>query len=135
MHLPLRRQGKAWVTSKTAFAKLPSSSIDYAVVEKASNLLVLRGDFTWADVGHWRTIYDILVPSKSANVVRGHYLGVASQGNLVYSLGGRLIATVGMHDTIIIDTGDALLVCPKERAQEVRIIVSELARLGLQRYL
>ncbi|MFA4936689.1 MAG: sugar phosphate nucleotidyltransferase [Patescibacteria group bacterium] len=106
--------------------KLPAISIDYGLLEKMNNLLVLPADFAWTDVGHWRTIYDILAKNSRANISKGTYLGVKSSGNLVYSLSGKLIATVGVNNFIIIETEDALLVCPKKYSQQVKEIVAKL---------
>ncbi len=134
--LPLRRTRRgAWTAGKQAFQALPAQSIDYAVVEKCRNLVVLTGRFGWADVGHWRTIYDILAPSRGANVVRGRYVGLASAGNLVYSQSSTLVATVGVNDMVIVATPDALLICPRAQAQEVKLLVTKLKRLKLSQYL
>ncbi|MFH1866512.1 MAG: sugar phosphate nucleotidyltransferase, partial [Patescibacteria group bacterium] len=115
--------------------KLPTTSIDYALLEKMNNLLVLPADFAWTDVGHWRTIYDILAKNSRDNISKGTYLGVKSNGNLVYSLSDKLIATVGVNNFIIIETEDALLICPKAEAQQVKQIVTKLEKRRLRKYL
>lgn len=124
-----------WRVNNKAFSKLESISIDYAVVEKTDKLMVLPSDFNWTDVGHWRTIYDISRKDANHNVIKGGYIGLASKNNLVYSLGNKLIATVGVNDFVIIDTGDALLICPKAEAQNVKLIAAELKNKGLKKYL
>lgn len=124
-----------WRVNNKAFGKLNSISIDYAVIEKADKLMVLPSDFNWTDVGHWRTMYDISSKDANHNVIKGDYLGLASKNNLVYSLGNKLIATVGVNDFVIIDAGDALLICPKAEAQNVKLIVAKLKNKGLKKYL
>jgi mannose-1-phosphate guanylyltransferase len=121
---------------KKLFAKLPSVSIDYGILEKEKKLLVVPAGFGWADVGHWRAVRDILAADPDADVVKGTHVGVDSGGNLIYGFSGKLVATVGMKDMIIIETADAVLVCPKERAQDVKKIVGQLeGDRALQKYL
>ena len=128
--------GGEWgIKNKTEFLKFSPLSLDYAIVERTRDLVVLPAEFGWSDVGHWRTIYDLLANPAGSNVSKGRYVGIASQGNLVYSLAGKLVTTVGVRDHIIIDTGDALLVCPKNRAQDVRHLVAELKARRLNKYL
>ena len=117
------------------FKKLKKESIDYGIMEKAKKMLCLPAEFDWQDVGHWRTVHEILSGHSAKNVVQGKYLHLDGAGNLVYSYSDKLVATVGVKDSIIIDTKDALLVCPKERAQDVKKIVEELKKRGMERYL
>ena len=118
------------------FARIPAISIDYGILEKEERMRVLPADFGWADVGNWRTVADILATGPKENVVKGRHVGVESDGNLIYSFSGKLVATAGVCDMIIIETGDALLVCPKDRAQDVKRIVGALEDdLELQKYL
>lgn len=121
---------------QTLFAKLPAVSIDYGILEKEKKMLVIPADFGWADVGHWRTVKDILSSHPAADVVKGRHVGIDSGGNLIYSYSGKLVATAGVHDMIIIETSDALLVCPKDCAQDVKKIVGALQDdRALQKYL
>lgn len=124
------------------FATLPATlpdgrpaSIDYGILEKEKKLLVQAADFGWADVGNWRTVKDIL-GAGNANVVKGAHYGVDSYGNLIYNFTGRLVATAGVSDMIIIVTEDAVLICPQDRAQDVKKIVAGLEeKHQLQKYL
>ena len=120
---------------KTEFFKIKPISIDYGIMEKAAKLLCLPAAFDWTDIGHWRTVQELLSLKKSDNVVKGKYVAVDSSGNLVYSYSNKLIATLGIKNLIIIETLDALLVCPKSRAQEVKKIVQQLEEGKLSRYL
>jgi mannose-1-phosphate guanylyltransferase len=118
------------------FRRLPSVSIDYGILEKAGKMLVLPAAFGWADVGNWRTVKDILSRSPEENVVKGLHVGIDSSGNLIYSFSGKLVATAGVCNMIIIETGDAVLVCPRERAQDVKkIVVAMEKERRLKKYL
>ena len=117
------------------FKKMRPISIDYGIMEKTKNILVIPASFDWADVGHWRTVKEILSKREADNVVKGRHIGIESSGNLIYSYTGRLIGTAGLKDMIIIDTEDCLLVCPKDRAQDVKKIVELLQKKKLGRYI
>lgn len=117
------------------FKKIKKISIDYGIMEKAGKMLCLPASFDWADIGHWRTIHQALAKRKSDNIVKGKHIHLDSKGNLIYSYSNKLVATVGVRNFIIIETDDALLICPKNRAQEVKKIVEELERRGMKRYL
>jgi len=110
------------------FETLPKISVDYGILEKEKNLLVLPADFGWSDIGNWRTVRDILAEHDRQNVVRGRHLGIDSAANLVYSASGKLVATVGVSDMIIVETDKALLVCPQCRAHEVKNLVAMMEK-------
>ncbi len=110
---------------KSEFPKMEAISIDYGIMEKLQHMYVLPVDLGWADVGHWRTVRDVLQKGRRVNVVRGTHIGTA-ENSLIYGYTKRIIATAGVQDLIIIDTKDALLVCPADRAQDVKKIVDEL---------
>jgi mannose-1-phosphate guanylyltransferase len=115
--------GELWLSLQT-------QTIDYGVMEKADNVAVVPADLGWSDVGSWATLLDLLPASDGAeNVVVGQHVGIETRGSLIYSP-HRLIATVGLEDVVIVDTGDAILVCPKDRAQDVKRIVEHLERQG-----
>ena len=117
------------------FEKIKPISIDYGIMEKLDKMLVMPADFGWADIGNWRTVKDILSEKDTEDVVKGKHVSIDSSGNLVYSMTGRLITTIGVKDMVIIETEDAILVCPKERAQEVKKIVEKLEKEKLDEYL
>ncbi|MFA6553321.1 MAG: sugar phosphate nucleotidyltransferase [Patescibacteria group bacterium] len=120
---------------KREFPKIIPISIDYGIMEKTKKILVIPASFDWADVGHWRTVRDILAKDPDENVTRGEHVTHDSHGNLLYSYSKKLIATAGLRDMIVIDMEDCLLVCPKDRAQDVKKIVEELERRKLKQYL
>lgn len=121
----------------TLWDKMPSIPIDTAILEKAKNVLVVTGNFSWTDVGDWNTLYSLLGKDKNKNVSLGNaqmYIDYDSSGNLVYADSG-VIATLGLKDMIVIKTGDAILVTPKSRSQEVKKIVEELKKNNKKSYL
>jgi mannose-1-phosphate guanylyltransferase len=95
---------------------------------------VVRATFPWSDVGSWAAVADLWRNGNDANAARGATVLVDSRGCVV-DAGSRLVALVGVENLVVVDTPDALLVCPKERAQDVRLVVEELRRRKLQRYL
>jgi mannose-1-phosphate guanylyltransferase len=104
-------------------------SIDYAIMEGAEDVAVIPVEIGWSDVGSWATLLDIIEGDDQGNVVRGDHLGLDTTRVLVYSQ-NRLVVTVGLADFVIVDTDDALLVCPKDRAQDVKSVVDRLKRDG-----
>jgi len=111
-----------------AYGRVPSISIDYGVMEHARDVLVVAGAFGWNDVGSWAALAEI--PGTAAS----HVIPVDANGSVVFG-NGRLVAIVGLEDVIVVDTPDAVLVCRRDRAQDVRRVVDELGRRGLERYL
>jgi len=111
-------------------------TIDVGIMERASDVAVIPCDLGWNDVGSWASLFDILPHDEQGNVVmvEGQHIGLDTAGSLIYSE-GRLVATIGINDLIVVDTGDVLLVLPKSRAQDVSALVKELRARGLRRYL
>ncbi|MFA6587604.1 MAG: sugar phosphate nucleotidyltransferase [Patescibacteria group bacterium] len=122
---------KARPTILREFSKLPSISIDYGIMEKTKKIVVIPASFGWADIGHWRTVRDVLQKKPGMNVIRGKHIGSA-ENSLIYSYTKRVITTAGVKNLIIVDTEDALLVCPADAAQEVKKIVEELKNRNLK---
>jgi len=113
-----------------AYRRLPSISIDYGVMEHARDVLVVAGDFGWSDVGSWAALAAIARDTGD----RARIVPVDAARSVVFA-DGRLVALVGVDDVIVVDTPDALLVCHRDRTQDVRRVVDELARRGLTTYL
>ena len=116
------------------YKRLPVDVIDRTVMEKTDRLLLVPGDFEWADIGNWSELGDRVHPDSSGNSVEGEAVLVDTHGSLV--LGDRrLVAAIGLEDMIIVDTEDALLVVPRSRAQDVKRVVDALKRSRKTRYL
>ena len=113
---------------------LDAVSLDHGVMEHAADIVVVRATFPWSDVGHWAALLDLAGPRAGESVHRGPVVEADGRGNVIVAEGG-LVATVGLQDTVVVHAGDAVLVCPVERAEEVRRIVDELRRRGLVEYL
>ena len=114
------------------YKSIEKIAIDYAVSEKADNLVLIPGDFGWNDIGDWKVVYDLQKKNNLGNVLLsqgdlGEIVLHDSHNNLVHSA-DRLVALVGMNDTVVIDTGEILLVMPKDRAQDVKKIVEQLKK-------
>ncbi len=120
---------------------LERKTIDYAVMERAERVAVFPADdLGWWDVGGWQNLFEVLEVDGHGNLIMaGDGPRPDLRGSLIFQeeglRGRRLIATLGVHDLVIVDTEDALLVCPREEAQRVREIVAWLAERGLDRYL
>jgi mannose-1-phosphate guanylyltransferase len=112
---------------KAAFRLAPALSIDFALMEKTEGVLVADGDFGWSDVGAWSTLAEIWPRDKAGNAVRGEVLALDAKDCLVWNP-GRLTALVGVHDLIVVQAGDALLVCDAALDQRVREVVEALKR-------
>jgi mannose-1-phosphate guanylyltransferase len=119
------------------FPKLPSTSIDYGVMEKAEGIAVVPGDFGWSDLGSFSALPEVRKADAAGNVVSGKgALVVDSKGCVVLGEGkGRPLAVVGCTDMVVVDAGDAILVMPKDKAQDVRKVVEALKARKQERYL
>lgn len=140
-HKELMRVSAAWDKPhcgrvlKASFDRIEPISIDYGVLEKEKRMLVVPADFGWADVGHWRAVHEVLSAKASSNVARGRHVAHDSEGNLLYSFTGKLIAVAGLKDTVVVETEDVVLVCPKDRAQDVKKLVEKLEKRKMRKYL
>ncbi len=117
-----------------AFRSSPSISIDYGVMERADDVYVVPGSFGWSDVGDWRTVYDLSEKNEHGNVLHGHTLMHDAARCYVASETGRLVVAVGVHDTVVVDTEDALLICNRESTQQVKNVVEYLHAHRLDEY-
>jgi mannose-1-phosphate guanylyltransferase len=112
-----------------------TQTVDYGVMEKARDVAVIPAEFGWNDIGSWATLLEILDNDEYGNVIRhAEHVSVDTSNTLVFGH-DRLVATIGLHDMLVIDAGDAVLVCPKDRAQDVKKIVDDLKKNGKVQYL
>ncbi len=109
----------------SAFSALPEISIDYAVMERASNVAMIPCRFSWSDIGSWKSLSDALTPDAQGNYCEGKAMLVDSQNTYVRS-GGRLVAAVGLKDLVVVETPDAVLVAHKDASQQVKDVVAKL---------
>ncbi|HSN71658.1 MAG TPA: mannose-1-phosphate guanylyltransferase/mannose-6-phosphate isomerase, partial [Steroidobacteraceae bacterium] len=111
------------------FGDCPSDSIDYAVMEKTRHAVVVPLDAGWSDVGSWSALHQAVPADASGNVAIGDVLSIDSRECYVQAT-SRLVATVGLEGHVVVETKDAVLVVPKDRVQDVKLIVQELKRRG-----
>lgn len=127
-------------TLADVYSKAEKISIDYAISEKAQNLVLIPGDFGWDDIGLWSTVYDLGTKDENGQVVvqdqtdKTPVVALNSKNNLV-ATNGRLVALVGVDDLVVVDSDGVLLIAPREKAGEVKNMVAELKERGLQEYL
>jgi mannose-1-phosphate guanylyltransferase len=119
------------------YPRLPSQSIDYGVMERATGILAIPGQFGWSDVGSWSAIAELGTEDLRGNRVAGRatLISEGAGGNLVYAREDSAVALIGVDGLCVVMAGDAVLVCPVERSQEVRRVVEQLGQLGLERFL
>jgi mannose-1-phosphate guanylyltransferase len=152
LHAGIARIAQAWDSPSReevlgeAWQTLPRISVDYAVMEGAASVGrvgTVPGDFGWNDVGDFHTLGEVLAADNAGNVVVGKDASGGSAAVLlretenlvVVPNSGRLVAALGVRDLIIVDTPDAVLVCPRDRAQEVKSLVDDLRSKGELHYI
>jgi mannose-1-phosphate guanylyltransferase len=137
LHLPglgeqLQRYESAAETDQEAalvaetYASLPAVSIDHGIMEKVDSVSVVPGTFDWSDLGSWSSAWELSPKDELGNVIPDGGLVIDASRNYAWAPEGKLVALVGVQDLVVVDSGDALLVVPRGRAQEVRDIVAAL---------
>lgn len=116
------------------YESVPSMSIDYGVLEKAGDVVVIPCSFGWSDVGSWVSLGEVYQEDENGNIVLCPFVGIDMKNSIVVAE-QKLVAAIGLENMIIVDTPDALLLCPKERAQEVKDIVERLQQEDLDEYI
>jgi mannose-1-phosphate guanylyltransferase/mannose-6-phosphate isomerase len=133
LHLPLLYKRlleiKGGAALDKVYKRIKPISIDHGILEKIGGALVIDGGFKWSDVGSWSSLKELMRPDKSGNAIKGRVVDIGSKNSLIVS-SGRLVATIGLNDMVVIDTPDATLVCPESKVQEVREVVDELKKKG-----
>jgi mannose-1-phosphate guanylyltransferase len=144
LYAGLSKIAAAWNTPKreevlrSIWHNVKVETIDYGVMERAEKVVVLpAGGLGWNDVGSWDTLFDVLFPDMDGNVsTTAQHLALETHNSLVYgNQGERLIVTIGIDDTVIVDSGDVLLVCKSDQAQKVRDVVEHLKKHRQEKYL
>jgi mannose-1-phosphate guanylyltransferase len=127
--------GDASAVTARVYPTLPKISIDHGIMEKAQGLLMLSGDFGWNDVGSWTALADVRVADGAGNVTQGEIALHDARRNIAVADPGVTVALVGVEDLIVVQSGNAVLVMPRSRAQDVREIVQQLEARGAGTYL
>lgn len=126
--------GKEQETIERVYPTIPKISVDYGIMERADNVIMLEGDFGWNDVGSWDVLDALYDTDANNNVVYGNQIHIGSRNCIAYSK-DKLIATIGLDNIVIVETDDVVMVCNKDRAQDVKKIVEQLEEQGKEEYL
>jgi mannose-1-phosphate guanylyltransferase len=118
----------------TVYAGQKPVSIDYGVMEKASDVLIVPGNYAWSDLGSWDALWEVSRKDEKGNAVRGEFIGIDATNCLIHGP-GKLVALVGVDDLLVVETNDALLICRRGRSQDVRKVVEEIEKRGRKEYL
>ena len=118
---------------QSSFGEIESISIDYAIMEKADNVVVVPASFDWSDIGSWTALAELAAGDEDGNRINGDCVMVDSHGCFVRS-DERMIAAVGVDDLVVVDTPDALLVAHRDRVQDVKQVVARLKETGHEAY-
>ena len=119
---------------RRVWSQVREQTIDYGVMEHAGRVVVIPVDIGWTDVGSWASLAELLPPDQDGNIFVGPCKEIDTHNTLVFG-GKRLVATIGLKDIVIVDSDDALLVCAKQREQDVREIVERLKMNGDSQWL
>lgn len=121
-------------TLEAEFQGFHSESVDYGIMEKAKNIYILSGSFGWDDVGSWLAVERIKTTNEFGNVINGNVVTVDTKNTIIQG-GEKLIATVGLENLIVVDTADALLICEKEHAGDIKKVLENLRICNRNEYL
>lgn len=116
------------------FARCPSISIDYGVLERADNVFVRSSDFGWNDVGTWGSLYELSAKDADGNVVPAYSALYDTANCLVKTSDRKVVVVDSLHDYIVVDTPDALLICPRSREQHIKQVLEDLTPLEEGRF-
>ncbi len=114
---------------KTIFSTCPADSIDYAVMEKTDKAVVIPLDADWNDVGSWSALWDVTAKDASGNAIKGDVLTVDTVNSYIHS-SSKLVAVIGVHDLVVVETDDAVMIAAKDKVQDVKLIVDRLKALN-----
>ena len=147
LYKEMMRLKASWGTSrgrrflKNIYERIQPISVDYGIMEKARNVALMQAKFPWNDVGSWAALTHIWPKDEAGNVFPGGKQGQAGKVLMIDSSGclvraeKKLVAAIGLKDMVVVESGNALLVCPKARSQEVRRILQVLNEKGWKEYL
>ncbi|WP_260612260.1 mannose-1-phosphate guanylyltransferase [Paenibacillus popilliae] len=118
-----------------AYSSLKKQSIDYGVIEKCESIYMIPVHYGWDDLGNWNALERIHQTDELLNIVHGRHEGIDTERSIIYGATKQLIATVGIEDIVIVATDDVVLVCPKERTQDIKKMVKHLKQRGYDTFL
>jgi len=141
-----KKNGRAVATTASAslavaeiYSRIEKISFDYAVTEKIDKkrVLIIKGDFCWNDIGAWDVLHEQLksTSDEKGNILKGKIIHHDTENSLLFSHHKKVMAVIGLNDFVVVDTEDALLVCPKSRAQEVKKLIEKMEDEDLSEYL
>ncbi len=116
---------KESATINSEYEKYEKISIDYGVMEKSDDLLVIPADIGWNDIGTWSALKDVLAEDEEANVTKGNLITIDTKGSLLYA-NDKPIATIGIENLVVVDTDDILMICPKDKTAEMKKLVQHI---------
>jgi len=117
------------------YNEVKSISIDYGILEKASNVFLVQGDFIWNDLGSWEEVYKYdSHKDENQNATSGEVVLIDTKNSYVHAP-NSLVAVVGLDDVIVVQEGDTILVCKRDRAEDIKAVVGEITRRKLDQYL
>jgi mannose-1-phosphate guanylyltransferase len=123
----LRAQGKFEKALRERFGKLPRISFDYAIMEKADRVLVVEASFDWDDIGSWRAVANYFEKDEQGNAANCAVTAVDSTNNVIFDEDGTTIALLGVHNLIVVRTGDAVLICHRHQAEKIKDLIGKLS--------
>jgi mannose-1-phosphate guanylyltransferase len=122
----LRAPGKFEEVLRDRFSKLPRISFDYAIMEKAERVLVVEAGFDWDDIGSWRAVANYFKNDEQGNAANCAITAVDSTNNIIFDQDGITIALLGVHNLIVVRTGDAILICHRHQAEKIKSLIGKL---------
>jgi mannose-1-phosphate guanylyltransferase len=138
LYAGLKEMAEDWADQDKAlrlFSRFSSLSIDYGVMERAARVAVLPCRLGWSDVGNWRSLEDVWQGDEDRVFANTPRLSIDSNDCILYTSSGKLVVLIGSQNLVVVDTPDALLVCSKDRTEDVKKVVERLLKEGLQKYL
>lgn len=119
---------------KNFYLEVASISIDYGIMEHTNKAVVIPADINWNDVGSWAALDEVIEKDANGNIVAGNVIDINSQNSIIYG-GKELVATIGLNNMVVVSTDDAILICPKNKSQEVKNVVDKIKEKGSEEYL
>ncbi|HEX6510288.1 MAG TPA: sugar phosphate nucleotidyltransferase [Chloroflexota bacterium] len=124
----------SWDELSEAYARIDDISVDYAIMERTSDVVAVPVDFGWRDIGDWSALYDMMDHDENGNAFGGPHAYLDTENCLLFAP-NKLIATIGLRDLVVVDTDDVILIMPRSRSQEVKTLLERIEETGQDSYL